>query len=183
MQTETGTEWKGGSILRLGTTWRTTAARGERESTPCKKSRPLLQEIANVGVSWCKAEISFGGYVSENWIAYARLHKYVYQLLSMLAVEDKEYEDPVKPMSQYKLREKRAWLCAREHTIKFGVAPAGPQMCHTRMSVCVHPTQVVYATELHRHHSTIHHTTGKTLGCAKFTDPWMEGAANSSDYA
>lgn len=85
-----------------------------KQTSFCKKSRPLLQEIANVGVSWCKAEISFGGYVSENWIAYARLHKYVYQLLSMLAVEDKEYEDPVKPMSQYKLTEKRAWLCARE---------------------------------------------------------------------
>ncbi|CAJ1946575.1 unnamed protein product [Cylindrotheca closterium] len=88
----------------------------QRKSTSFyNKSRPLLKRIKAQSLSWCKAETRFGGYVSENWVAYCLISKFLHQLLSNLAPIDVEYTDPPGvPLSQYNLKQKKAWLLARE---------------------------------------------------------------------
>ncbi|CAJ1953201.1 unnamed protein product [Cylindrotheca closterium] len=78
-------------------------------------SHPVLDQIKRQSLSWCKVETKFGGYVSENWIAYCLVYKYVHQLLSKLTEDDDVYIDPPGvPLSQYNLKQRRAWLCARK---------------------------------------------------------------------
>ncbi|CAJ1933171.1 unnamed protein product [Cylindrotheca closterium] len=38
-------------------------------------SSPFLSRVANLKLYWCHAEVSHGSFVSENWLAYARISK------------------------------------------------------------------------------------------------------------
>jgi hypothetical protein len=52
--------------------------------------------------------------VSENWVAYCRMYKYIHQLLTSLSPTDDVYQDPADiPFSRYNLKQKKAWLRAR----------------------------------------------------------------------
>jgi predicted RNA-binding Zn-ribbon protein involved in translation (DUF1610 family) len=78
-------------------------------------STPILKAIGEMSIYWCNVETQFGGYVSENWIAYCRMYKYIHQSLGILSESDKVYKDPPGvPFSSYNLKEKKAWLQARD---------------------------------------------------------------------
>ena len=90
--------------------------KGGRKSTSfLQKSQPALGKIRKLSLSWCQVETKFGGFVSENWLAYCRISKYTYQLLKVLETKDVLYHDPHDlPLSNYNLTQKRAWLLARQ---------------------------------------------------------------------
>jgi len=90
--------------------------KGERLSTSFQeKSKPMLAKIGELSLSWCQVEARFGGFVSENWLAYCRILKHTHQILRIVERNDKEYEDPVDlPLSRYSLKQKREWLIARK---------------------------------------------------------------------
>src|SRR5210317_493343 len=80
-----------------------------------KKSEPMLAKIGRLSLAWCQVEPRFGGYVSENWLAYARISKYIHQLLNNLERNDEVYSDPEGlPMGAYNLKQRKAWLLARK---------------------------------------------------------------------
>jgi hypothetical protein len=80
-----------------------------------EKSTRILKEIGKMSIYWCNVETQFGGYVSENWLAYCRIYKYIHQFLDVLSPSDEVYSDPIDvPLSRYNLKQKKAWLRARE---------------------------------------------------------------------
>jgi hypothetical protein len=90
--------------------------KGHRKANAFKeKCTPILKAIAKLSLYWCNVETQFGGYVSENWIAYCRLYKYIHQFLTLLSPSDEVYSDPLHiPFSRYNLKQKKAWLRARD---------------------------------------------------------------------
>ena len=76
---------------------RWTAGRGTRASF-YRYTAPLLESIADLKLDWCKAQPytggKLGGYVSENYVALAKLSKWFYTGLHYLT-EDEAYVEPV----------------------------------------------------------------------------------------
>jgi hypothetical protein len=101
--------------------------KGNRKANAFKeKSSPVLKAIGKLSLYWCNVETQFGGYVSENWIAYCRIYKYIHQFLTMLSPSDEVYSDPPAiPFSRYNLKQKKAWLRAREINGINGKSPKG----------------------------------------------------------
>ena len=73
--------------------------------------------IQDLSIAWCKAPPigggTFPGAVSENWVANARLLKWMFGGLSLLEATDEEYEDPDIPFEDYATKQISAWLKAR----------------------------------------------------------------------
>ncbi|CAJ1953061.1 unnamed protein product [Cylindrotheca closterium] len=59
-------------------------------------SSPFLSHVADLKLYWCHAKVSHGSFVSENWLAYARISKWIHQVLDKLGseAEDTRYTDP-----------------------------------------------------------------------------------------
>lgn len=75
-----------------------------------------MQSIKDLHVSWLKAEPytrgELGGWVSENYLALARISAWVYSGLMDIA-NDPEYEEPNKPQARWTRQENEKWLSVR----------------------------------------------------------------------
>jgi hypothetical protein len=80
---------------------------------------PMLEMVQSLSLNWCRAmpigeHGTFGPHVSENYLAHARLFRWIYSAILLAEPTDKEYIDPVdKTVSEYNLKEGKAWLTAR----------------------------------------------------------------------
>jgi hypothetical protein len=76
----------------------------------------ILDMIKLKNLSWCKvlpySEGKFGGWVSENFLAIARIADWFFSILIFLP-ERSAYQDPTRPYSQWTKKENIAWLQAR----------------------------------------------------------------------
>ena len=88
---------------------------------------PKLLAIKSMTLDFCKAESitttgKFGKYVSENYLAYARLCKWLHGNLDKMQQVDRLYCDPEdKQVSEYTAKEAREWLCARNISCPTGI--------------------------------------------------------------
>jgi hypothetical protein len=78
-----------------------------------------LKELDLMSLAWCKAlpineTGTLGSAVSENYLSYCRLGKYLFGCSSILKAEDVVYRDPVRPLNSYTLIQIKAWYSARE---------------------------------------------------------------------
>jgi hypothetical protein len=79
----------------------------------------LLHQLKKFNLSWLKVELlskdgKFGKYVSENYLSYAKVAKWLYSMLSPIPGTDLPYADPPeKLLSQYLVDELRKWLDSR----------------------------------------------------------------------
>ena len=89
--------------------------KSKRKWTSFKEStKGPLKSIQGLSLAWCKALVEPGSYVSEQWIAYARLSKWLHGGLGLLVATDEVYEDPPGvEFERYTLKQKKAWLSAR----------------------------------------------------------------------
>ena len=80
---------------------------------------PKINTVKQLCLDYCKAECitnsgGFGKYVSENYLAFARMSKWLYGNLDSLQVSE-QYRDPPKDkcFTTYSVKEARNWLKAR----------------------------------------------------------------------
>ena len=87
-----------------------------KQKTLMKSFYPMLPCIYNMKLEWCKIiplcpNMTFGGYVSENWSAVARLFCWMYQTIpDILSTDIIEFSDPNKPLRNWTGDEMRKWL-------------------------------------------------------------------------
>ena len=62
----------------------------------------LLGLVKNMGLDWCKTMLTKGGWVSDNYLAFARIFKCYYHPLGSLALEE-EYKEPTKELKGWLL--------------------------------------------------------------------------------
>jgi hypothetical protein len=73
-----------------------------------------LKSIQVLSLAWCKALVEPGSYVSEQWIAYARLSKWLHGGMGLLVATDVVYEDPPGvEFERHTAKQKKAWLSSR----------------------------------------------------------------------
>jgi hypothetical protein len=81
-----------------------------------KNVQNVMDGIIDLGLSWCKAAPygtgKFGGHVSENYLACARVSKWLYNYLNM-AAPDGVFEEPTLPQSKWLRDSNHKWLKAR----------------------------------------------------------------------
>jgi hypothetical protein len=82
-------------------------------------TRRPLSELDLMRLVWCKAQVindtgTLGGSVSENYLAYCRLGKWLFGCSTVLKERDPVYSDPVRPKNRYTIAQVRAWYNARE---------------------------------------------------------------------
>lgn len=84
-----------------------------------------LDQFQGLSISWCRilpySKGSFGGWVSENYYAFARLFRWFYSPLLQFKTE-KPYSDPVTPQANWTKKQNHAWLSSRELDISKGNA-------------------------------------------------------------
>ena len=79
---------------------------------------PLLRSLQGLNLPWLKpfpisTNGTFGGWVSENFLAYARIMKHLTSVVPSLAATDTVYADPHVPPDKMTVKMMRAWLRAR----------------------------------------------------------------------
>ena len=82
-------------------------------------TRPQLVRLNSMSLAWCKAMPinetgTLGGAVSENYLAYCRLGKWLFGCSSILKENDLVYTDPVRTLETYTVAQIKAWYAARE---------------------------------------------------------------------
>jgi hypothetical protein len=82
-------------------------------------TRKALTELDTMSLVWCKALMinetgSLGSAVSENYLAYCRLGKWLFGSSEVLRARDLVYSDPDRPLPQYTITQIKAWYQARE---------------------------------------------------------------------
>jgi hypothetical protein len=79
-------------------------------------SSGALQAVAKLHIDWCVSipinGMKFGGWVSENYLALARLSRWFFFILPHLR-SGPEYEDPLTPYTSWSVKELRDWLRVR----------------------------------------------------------------------
>jgi hypothetical protein len=83
-----------------------------------QKSNEISAEIRDLGLQWLrvlpmKDGGTHGGWVSENYLGYGRIMKYLCTLVEISAATDEEYSDPSIPLEQYTRQQLKDWLSAR----------------------------------------------------------------------
>ena len=81
-----------------------------------------FKNLSNLKLEWLKVqELSskgdFGRYVSENFVAFTKVCKWLHCHVSNIAPDEDPYEDPDKPVRHYTTREARNWLRSRRIAI------------------------------------------------------------------
>jgi len=75
-----------------------------------------LDSISKLCLDWCVAiplsGMKFGGWVSENYLALARLFRWFFSTLPSLQ-QGPEYKDPTRPYTTWTVKEIREWLPVR----------------------------------------------------------------------
>jgi hypothetical protein len=85
----------------------------------CSYLDPMLLKVQSLSLDWCKAMPigktgSFGPHISENYLAHARLSRWLHSGLRLAEATDPEYADPAdKTVGQYNKTESKKWLKAR----------------------------------------------------------------------
>ena len=89
-------------------------------SSYVSQANTKLKAVKSLCLDYCKAETltgsgGVGRYVSENYLAYARLCKWLHGNTASMPTTDHEYIDPPrdKPISSFSLPEAKGWLKAR----------------------------------------------------------------------
>jgi hypothetical protein len=82
-------------------------------------TRKPLTELDLMSLAWCKALIindagTLGSAVSENYLCYCRLGKWLFGCSSILRATDLVYSDPCRPLETYTVVQIKAWYSARE---------------------------------------------------------------------
>jgi hypothetical protein len=76
-------------------------------------ARGVLEAVAKLRVSWCVAiplnGSNFVGWVSENYLALARLARWFFSIIPYLR-QGPEYKDPERPLPTWSVKELRDWL-------------------------------------------------------------------------
>ena len=77
----------------------------------------MLEAVQSLGLQWCKALPytmgNFGGWVSENYLAFARLLPWFYSSVNYIESVQKPYEDPLGPRSKWTVTQNKRWLISR----------------------------------------------------------------------
>ena len=87
-----------------------------KQKTLMKSFASMIPSIYNMKLEWCKIiplcpNMTFGGYVSENWAAVGRLICWLYQTIpTLLSDEEVDTADPDKPLKRWTAAEIRKWL-------------------------------------------------------------------------
>jgi len=83
-----------------------------------RMSTGVLESVARLHIDWCVAipmnGIKFGGWVSENYLALARLCRWYFSMLPYLR-SGPEYKDPERPCTTWSVKELRDWLRVSGH--------------------------------------------------------------------
>ena len=80
---------------------------------------PMLPFLSSMKLEWLKIlpmcdNLTFGGFVSENWVALARIFCWMYSSLFNIVLEESvETESPSKPLKKWTGEEMRKWLVLR----------------------------------------------------------------------
>jgi hypothetical protein len=76
-----------------------------------------LESLQLLSLSWCKAlpytKGSFGGWVSENYLAIARVLPWFYMCLPNVADKRQPYVEPLGPYKKWTVRQNKFWLSHR----------------------------------------------------------------------
>ena len=95
------------------------AALFKKETTLVKTFSTLIPSIYDLKLEWCKIfplsnGTTFSGLVSENWLAVARLSKWMYMRVPLLITDDNfDTTHPNTSVFQWKASEVRKWLALR----------------------------------------------------------------------
>ena len=82
-------------------------------------TKNLFESISDIGLEWCKIITSESGWVSDNYLAYARVMKWIHHLISILQLEEglkEDYVEPDIPVEHWYAKMCKDWLKA--HGIK-----------------------------------------------------------------
>ena len=81
-----------------------------------RMSNGVLEAVGKLHLNWCVAIAingsKFGGWVSENYLALARLARWFFSLLPFLT-PGPPYRDPTRPLPTWSVKELRDWLRVR----------------------------------------------------------------------
>ena len=87
-----------------------------RKENFVRKVQGRLEDIAALKLMWCKAvphkQGSFGGWVSENYVALGKLIKWFYSDITEI-VETEEWVEPVGPQVKWTKKQNAGWLKMR----------------------------------------------------------------------
>ena len=72
----------------------------------------MLDSVANIGLDRCKIILTESGWVSDNYLAFARISKWYYHPLDSLALEE-EYKKQTPDLKGWLIEECRQWLKVR----------------------------------------------------------------------
>ena len=94
--------------------------------------RSLFSRIGGLGIYWMKLHPmskhgSFGGWVSENYLAYSRISKYLGALTESLPATDNPYEDPKVPPSAMTMAQLQRWILSRGMKVSRPAGQARPR--------------------------------------------------------
>lgn len=87
-----------------------------KQKTLMKTFNAMIPSIYHMKLEWCKIlplcpNLSFGGYVSENWAAVARLMCWMYQSIPIILTEEEiDVFEPTKSLKNWTGAEMRKWL-------------------------------------------------------------------------
>ena len=76
-----------------------------------------LNVIRRLNLKWCKAipykGNKLGGWVSENYLAFARICKWFFLILDSVGQDEEEFVEPTSNQSRWTAKDNRAWLKVR----------------------------------------------------------------------
>jgi hypothetical protein len=87
-----------------------------------QKSNNISAKIKELSLQWLrvlpmKDGGTHGGWVSENYLAYGRLLKYVASFVESIPATDDVYADPAIPLENFTLQQLKKWLAARNMVV------------------------------------------------------------------
>ena len=71
----------------------------------------IFSEIAGMGLDWCKLLVATSGWVSDNYIAFARICKWFYYPIVFLQ-QNEVYHEPTLPLNKWYVKMCKEWLAA-----------------------------------------------------------------------
>ena len=71
----------------------------------------IFSEISGMGLEWCKLLVAKSGWVSDNYIAFARICKWFYYPIVFLQ-QNEVYHEPTQPLKKWYVKMCKEWLTA-----------------------------------------------------------------------
>ena len=102
------------TLMKTIKSWQTTSG---VQASFFRHTKGMLESIQDLNLSWCKTvpykEGKLGGWVSENYLAMARLNKWFYASLDMMKMDDTIKELEVINKNNWRKRHYVAWFSIR----------------------------------------------------------------------